>query len=274
MRRHLLTTIGTTRSTPRALAALALAGALVLGACSTGDAGTGSDAGATSAPDPASSSSPGGAGATEGDAAGATVDTDALPDPVAEVNGQPVSRADFVEVFEQQRAASQQAPEGGGAMAEVALRDAVLESLVSNELLAQEAERLDLRASDADVDKELDSIAEQSGVGSAEEFLTLLEEQGVDEEQVREEAARLVLVGRVVEERGEVEPPTEKELRAYYEELTAGPDGAASTGGDGVPAFEDVEDILADQLSQERENEAITTILGDLEAKAEITRHL
>lgn len=283
MRRTLLTTTGTNRRTSGAISALALAGALVLGACSTEDAGPDGGATATSADDGAVASATAGdeAAATDdaagaGDAAGATVDVGALPDPVAEVNGEPIAKADFVEVFEQQRAASQQGQEGGGATDEVALRDAVLESLVSSELLAQEGERLGLEASEEQIDAEIASIAEQSGIGSSEEFLSLLAEQGVEEQEVREEAARLVLVDGVVAERGEVEPPTEEELQAYYDELTGGQDAAAATAGEqgGLPAFEDVKEQLAAQLVQERENEAITAILEELEAEAEITRHL
>lgn len=282
MRSTRLTTSGTNRATPGALSALALAGALVLGACSTdggGQEGTGT---ATSAPDAASSTAGDEAAATddaagEGDAAGATVDVDALPDPVAEVNGEPISRADFVEIFEQERAASQQQAQAGGApVDEVALQEGILESLVGSALLTQEGERLGLEASDEQIDAELDSIAEENGLGSRDELVSLLAEQGVDEEQVREEAARLVLIDGVVAERGEVEPPTDEELQAYYDELTGGADAAAATAGEqgGMPAFEDVKEQLAAQVTQERENEAIGAILEDLEAEAEITRHL
>ncbi|GGK82784.1 SurA N-terminal domain-containing protein [Ornithinimicrobium pekingense] len=276
MRRTLLTTTGTDRRTSGAVSALTLAGALVLGACSTEDAGPDAGGTSTSTSDAASSTAGDEAAATGAageDAAGATVDVEALPDPVAEVNGEPIAKAEFVEVFEQQRDAAQQTPEGGAAMAEVALRDAVLDSLVSNALIAQEGERLGLEADEEQVDAEIASIAEQSGIGSSEEFLTLLAEQGVDEEQVREEAARLVVIDGVVAERGDVEPPTDEEVRAYYDEL-AGGEGAAAAEDAGLPAFEDIEEMLAEQLAQERENEAITAILADLEAEAEITRHL
>lgn len=278
MRRNLLTTTGPiSPRTPRTLGGLALAAALLLGACSgTSDGGPAADgAVATSGADAAAT---GGdeAARSGGDPAAATVDTAALPDPVAEVDGAAISRADFVEVFEQQRAASQQeGQEGPGAMGELALRDAVLESLVSNELLAQEGERLGFEADDEAVDAEIEAIAEESGIGSSEEFLALLAEQGVDEEQVREEAARLLLVDRVLAEHGEVEPPTEEELQAYYEELGGGADGSGATGGAaGMPPFDDVRDILAQQLTQERETEAISTVLQELEERAEVIRHL
>lgn len=283
MRRTLLTTTGTTRRRiPGAIGGLALASALALGACSgpQGQGGQGDEPALTSGADGASATTEDGSAAAEdgsvADGDGATVDPDALPDPVAEVNGEEISRADFVEVYEQQLAASQQQAQAGGApVEETVLRDGVLESLVGSALLTQEGERLGLEASDEEVDAELDSLAEQNGVGSADELVAALGEQGLDEEQVREEVGRLLLIDELVDEQGEVEPPSDEELQAFYDELTGGQDGAAATGdADSLPAFDDIKDQLAQQLTQERENEALAAILEDLEEDAEITRHL
>ncbi|OLT23958.1 hypothetical protein BJF81_08900 [Ornithinimicrobium sp. CNJ-824] len=260
--------------------ALALAAALTLGACSAQEgpegAGPGVDAATATAGDGATGTAEDGSSV---DAAGTTVDPDELPDPVAEVEGEEISRADFVEVFEQQRdAARQQAEAAGSPVDEAALRDGVLESLVASELLRQEGERLGLEADAEEVDAELASLAEQNGLGSADELVAALGEQGLPEEQVREEMGRLLLIEEIVAERGGVEPPTEQELQDYYAELTEGMDGAAATdgadGAEGVPPFEDVRDVLEQQLTEQRENEALTTILDELEADAEITRHL
>lgn len=252
--------------TTRGVAALALAASLALGACSGGQGqGTG-DAAATSSSDTASST----------EAAGTTVDTEALPDPVAEVNGEKITKDDFVEAFEQQRSASeQQAAAGGAPVDEVALRDGVLDALVGSELLDQEGERLGLEASTKEVDAELDSLAEQNGVGSSKELLTLLEEQGVSEEQARDEVGRLVVIDKILAERGDVKPPTEQELRDYYDQMTGGGDDAAATGSpEGVPAFEDVKDQLEQQLTMQKEDEALTSIVEGLKKDAEVTSYL
>lgn len=277
MRRNPLPPTGTTRRTaPGAVSALALAAALALGACSGGsESPSTDDAASSSAPDSASATGGDEASATGGDQAGATVDTEALPDPVAEVNGEPISKADFVEAFDQQRAAGEQQAQAGGApVDEVALRDSVLDLLVDSALITQEGERLGLEASDEEIDAELDSLAEQNGLGSRDELVALLGEQGVDEEQVREEVTRIVLVDEVIAEQGDVEPPSDAELQDYYDELTGGQDGAAASGEAGMPPFEDVKDQLSAQLTQEKENEVLTTLLEDLRADAEVTSHL
>lgn len=244
--------------------AVALAGVLVLGGCSGGG-----DGAAETSNDTSSSTAVGDDTTAGGDAASATIDTETLPDPVAEVNGVPISRDEFADFFEQQRtAAQQQVMVGGPAVDEVALRDDVLDSLVSSALLVQEGERLGVEVTDADREAQLAEVAEDSGATSSEAMLELLASQGVDEDQVNEELTRLVIIDKVLAEHGGVEAPTEDELRAYYDELSGG--GAA----DSTPAFEDVRDQVEQALLQERENAAISTLLEELRADAEITNHL
>lgn len=262
------TTTARKTRTAGAVTALTLAAGLALGACSGADMQGPPDAASSSAPDSAASSS--------GDLASATVDTSALPDPVAEVNGAQISKDDFVAAFEPQRETSrQQAQAGGAPLDEEALRDGVLDALVGSELLRQEGERLGLEASAEEVDAELDALAEQNGASSREDLLTMLEEQGVDEATAREEVGRLVVMDEILAERGDVEPPTEQELKDYYEELTGGADGAAATGGaEQVPAFEDVRDQLEQQLTRQQEDEALSALVEQLRVDAEITSHL
>lgn len=258
-------------TTPLRLSALALAGALVLGACSdtsTDDAGT-----STSAEDGAATAD---AGADVTDAAAATLDPDDLPDPVAEVNGEQISKEDFLTAFETQReGARQQAEMGGPPVDETALRDEVVDLLVDTELLEQESERLGLTATDDEVDAELETLAGQAGAPSTDELLVLLEEQGFDEEQVREEIERVVLIDKLVAEHGGVEEPEEQEVRDYYEELTGqSPDDEQSTADPATPGYDQVRDLLADQLTQEREVDALTALLEELRQDAEITTHV
>jgi peptidyl-prolyl cis-trans isomerase SurA len=276
MRRNLLTsTATTTRATGGAVTALVLAAGLALGACSAPqDTATDSASATSAAPDTAAGTGDDEAAAT----AAGTLDTASLPDPVAEVNGEEIPRADFVSAFEQERTAAQQQAQAGGApVDETALADSVLESLVGSALFTQEGERLGLEADTEEIDAELDSLAEENGVGSRQELLDLLAEQGVEEQEVRDEVGRVLVIDEVLAERGGVEAPTDKELRAYYDQLTEGAEpeaGAAATGEAGLPAFDEVKDQLADQLTQEKENEALSTILEELEKDAKITRHL
>lgn len=256
--------------------ALALVATLALGACS----GPQDEGGATSGPatDAAAATS----GTAGPEAAGTSVDIAALPDPVAEVNGAEISRDDFLAAFEPQRDASlQQAQAGGAPLDEVALRDGVLDALVGSELLAQEGERLGLEATEQEVDAELQELASQNGAASAEELLTLLEQQGVDEIRAREEVGRIVVMDEILAEHGDVKAPTEQELKDYYAQMTGqtaddrtSDEAGATAGADQAPAFEDVRDQIEQQLTQQQEDEALNTLVTELRKDADVTSHL
>lgn len=271
-------------TTPVRLSALALASALTLGACSD----TSSDEGSTTATaeeapataGPGGDAAEGSAGPGDGapDQAATTLDADDLPDPVAEVNGEQISKDEFLTAFESQlEGARQQAEMGGMPVDEMALRDSVVELLIDSELLEQESERLDLTASEEEIDAEFDALATQAGAGSGEELLALLAEQGLDEEQVREELGRVVLIDQLVAERGGVEEPSEQELKDYYEELTgqsADAEQATAEPGAATPPFDQVRDLVADQLTQEREMASLTELLEELRQDADVTSYV
>lgn len=271
-------------TTPVCLSALALASALILGACSDTSTDETSDSTAT-AEDTAATAGPGespedgstGTADAAPDQAAATLDTDDLPDPVAEVNGVEISKDAFLTTFETQRDdAQQQAGMGGMPVDETALRDEVIDLLVDTELLDQESERLGLTATEEEVDAELETLVAQSGAPSTEELMDLLAEQGFDEEQVRDELERVVLIDKLVEERGGVAEPDEQEVRDYYEELTgqSADDEQATADPAAAPAYAQVRDMLADQLVQEREIASLTTLLEELRQDADILTHV
>lgn len=268
------------RTSPNtALSAFTLAGALVLGACAGGAAdetGAGTDAPA------ATTTVPDAAGETAGP--DQTVDLEALPDPVAEVNGEPITRDDLVQALEPELELAREQSQDSVPVDEVALRDAVLDNMVSLELVRQEGERLDLEATEEDVDAELDDLASQNGMGSGEEFLAALEAQGITEEQARNEVGTLVVFDGILADRGRVPEPTEQELKDYYEQVTGqaadeeqggSDDGAAATGDSTqIPAFEEIRDQLEQQLAQQQEQERLTEILVELRQDAEIELHV
>lgn len=290
------------------LTSLGLA-ACLLGAasCSSGDGDNTDGAEATQAASaaPGSDDSSGTAGA-DGGAAGEGADSAAgtagpggeaaapdlsdVPDVVAEVNDTEISKDEFSEAytgsFEQ---ASMQAEMTGQPVDEAALRKQTVEGLISNELLLQASDDHGFKASAKDIEAELEELAAGNGLGSGEEFVAALEEQGMTAEEVDAEVEKKIKVDQLVAEEVTVDKPTEKELKALYEELSAqqggggtesgssgGGDEAGATGAPGsqIPAYEDVKDQLEAQLKSEKENEAVLKLVEELRADADVTVHL
>lgn len=257
--------------TRTALGGLTAAALLALSACGGGSASeSGSDAG-----DDASASSSPSAGSDAGsDAAADGPSLDGIPDVVAEVNGEEVTRDEFVPVYEASfKAAASQAQMTGEEPDEEALRKQALDDLVDTELLAQEAEQRGIEVSDEDIDAELTDLAEQNGMKTSDELLEAVAAQGLDEEQARDQVETQVMVEQlVVDENGPIEP-TDKELRTIYDEAKA---QQAQSGQEGqqFPPFAEVRDQIVDQAVAQETGEVAQALLEDLKADADISLKL
>ncbi len=252
--------------TRTALGALAAAALLTLSACG-GGSDQESDAKAEPSADPSSSAS-----ADPSD--GTQPDLDAIPDVVAEVNGEEVTKDEFVPVYEatfQQAAA--QAQMGGAAPDEEALRKQTLENLVDTELLAQEADSRGLEVSAEDVDAELADLAEQNGMESAEALLAAVEEQGLSADQARDQVETQVMVEQLVADENGPIAPTDEQLRSLYAQAKKAQAGQPGQSGT-FPAFADVRDQLVEQATAQETGRVAQALVEDLRKDADITLNL
>lgn len=263
----------TMRTRPRARTAVGLVTAtalLALAACGGGDGG--SDAAETS---PSSSASP-----SEDASRGAGPDLAGIPDVVAEVNGEEVTKEEFVPVFESSfQQAAMQAQSGGEAPDEEALKKQAVDDLVDTELLAQEAESRGIEVSDDEIDAELASLAEQNGLGSAEELLAAVADRGVSEELARAQVETQVMVEQLVADEGGAVEPTEKELRALYEQAKRqaqqqAQSGQGAQGGPTIPPFAEVRDQIEQQAVAEEVGTVAQALVEELREDADITVRL
>ncbi|NYE36794.1 peptidyl-prolyl cis-trans isomerase SurA [Nocardioides cavernae] len=249
--------------TRTALASLAAAALLALSACGGGSGSDGSDAG----DDASSSASP------SADASGGP-SLDGIPDVVAEVNGEEVTRDEFVPIYQAGfKAAESQAQMTGEEPDEDALRKQALDDLVDTELLSQEADSRGIEVSDEDVDAELTELAEQNGMKTSDELLEAVAAQGLDEEQARDQVETQVMVEQLVaDENGPIEP-TDKELRAIYDQAKAQQAQSGQEGQD-FPPFAEVRDQIVDQAVAEETGKVAQAMLEKLKADADITLNL
>lgn len=255
-----------------ALAALSFAAVVTLAGCSgAGDTGDPAAPGAQ----PGADDQEAGSGEQMPEA-----DLSDVPDVVAEVNGDEISKEEFTAFYEPQfQQQAMMAQQGGQEMDESELKTQVADQLVDNRLLIQAAEDDGIEASDEDVDAILEDVAQQNGLGSADEVIAALEEQGQSEEDIREDAATQHQLDTYIAQEADVSEPSDEELRQQYDEIVEQQSQAASDAGgeDGqeeLPPFEDVRDQLADEAMTEQENAAATEIVTELRESADITVHL
>ncbi len=116
----------------------------------------------------------------------------------------------------------------------------MLDTLVNERLIARQAAKERIAVVDGEVDKAMDSVAEQNGM-TREELMAEIKRNGLTETGYRAEIRRQVLEGKVLMGRLAASPflVTEAQLRARYDELE-------KTAPDGLPSFEEARSQITD----------------------------
>ena len=251
-----------------ALAALTLAAAVALTGCSSED-----EPDATESPTESGTEAPTEAPA-DPDTGAEAPEPDDFPEVVAEVNGEEIDRDEFFSSYEsqlQQAAMSQQ--QTGQQVDQAQLQQQTLDQLVNNLLLTQAAADAGIEAGEEDVTATLEDVAAQNGLGSADEVVDALVEQGMSEEDIRQDAADQFAVNAFVESEVEVSEPSEDELRAQYDNLVEQAQAQGATEED-IPPFEAARDQIAQQAMSEQQSAGVNTIITELRDAGEVTVHI
>lgn len=243
--------------------------AMVLLGVSACGGGTGSDGGEDSNADGSSASQEQG-----GSEAGADVAD--VPDVVAEVNGEEIPREEFVQAYELQlQQATAQAQTSGQEVDQDQLKEQVAQSLVSTELLVQEADDREISVSDEDVEQTLQELTTQNGLEDVDAFVAALEEQGMDRDEVDRQVRTQLRIERLVSDEAGTIEVTRQEARTLYDQLVAQQEQAGQQGGgQQMPPFPQVRADLEEQVKSQKESQVAQRLLGDLRESADIVVNL
>lgn len=156
-----------------------------------------------------------GGSAPAGTAAGATapppaLSPDKIPAVVAKVNGKPIAKGDLIKVADQYKA---QAP----GMTETAdFYRKILDQLIANELLLQEAKASGVTASDDEVNKQLGEL--KGRFPSPEKFQEELKKNSLTEADLVKQTRDLMVVQKFVETKvvGDVKV-SDQDVKAFYD---------------------------------------------------------
>ena len=235
-------------SISRLLVAGTLVGALALAGCSAG------------AEDPEEEATP---APTDAAPAAPEADLDGLPDIVAVVNDEEITLEDFTSAYEPQlQQASMMQQQSGQEVDQDELKVQVADMLVNSALLTQAATASGIEATDEDVDGVLKDLATQNGLESVDDVIAAFDEQGIAEEDVREDSADQVRIDAYVAAETNVEAPSDEELREQYDQMV---EQSKQQGGEGeIPKFDEVKQQLADQAVSQEQNAAVEKIVTKL----------
>lgn len=260
----------------RPLTAVGIAALLALAGCSddTGSGDAGSAEPDQTASDPAADPDGNPEADPESGAQMPEAEVDDVPDVVAEVNGEEITRDEFVGDYEAQlqQAAMSQDP---SQIDQDELKQQVAQNMVDNRLLVQAAGEAGIEPTEEDIDTTLEDIAAQSGMTSSDEVVAALEEQGMTEEEVRAEAADQFQVMGYIEAEADITEPSEDELREQYDAYVEQMEQSGQGGEDAeMPSFEEMRDQLAQQAVSQQQNAAAEEILTSLREEGDVTINL
>jgi len=253
-----------TTSRARHLSALVLAVLLLgLSACGGDDGGSGGESSASGKAQKKQS---------EGTAA-AGPDLGSVPDVVAEVNGEQITKDDFAPVYQAQfQQMSMQAQASGKPVDQDQLKQQIVQNLVGTELLLQEAGRRDITATKQDTNRALKDLAKQNGLGSVDKLMAAFQQQGMGPEQVQAQVRDQVKVDRLVADEAGGLSVSEKEARTLYEQMKQ--QQAQAGAGQKVPPFSQVRDQLEQQVKSQKQSQVAQRLVSNLRDDADVVVNL
>ncbi len=190
---------------------------------------------------------------------------------VASVNGEDISSRDYVDYlnkvianFEQQQPGvlSGEGAENGELMS--LLKTEVINYMVDEVLVTQEAKKLGLYPNNDEIEAEVDAVA--AGYSSDKEFKDALRSNGLNMKTLREYLARVLASDKLIEKiAGNVEV-TNEELKQFYEE-----NKEYLTDENGkVQTLESVRDLLKNELLQNKKTEKYSQYMNEVREKSVI----
>ncbi|MBR6673306.1 MAG: SurA N-terminal domain-containing protein [Mailhella sp.] len=140
---------------------------------------------------------------------------------VAVVNGDMITSRELERAVKPEFIGQQIDPKKSPEMADM-IRKAVLDRMVNEKILLQQAEKDGIKVSDEQIDKALEALVAESGL-SREAFLAKMEKDGLTEKMLRDQS-RTHIASQMVMSRNVVKKVvvTEEEINDYYRKNMAG----------------------------------------------------
>lgn len=141
----------------------------------------------------------------------------------------------------------------------------ILDNMIIEELLDQEAEETGVKVSDSDVDTEISMI--KKGFPTDEEWTAALAQNGTTEKQLRIDIVKQVQMRKLLEP--QITPVTDEEINLFYVENLE-----AMSTADKIPTLEEKKEEIRYQLVYQKVTELAPAWIEEIKAKAKIENTL
>lgn len=206
------------------------------------------------------------------------VNLDDVPDVVAEVNGEEITKDEFetaytttLSMFSMQGMNLEEQDENGEMEAE--LKASTAEQLVGQRLLVQEAENRDYEADAEEVDEILNQQKDQ--FENDEDYQAALEEQGFTEDDFRAQIEESLRVEQLIEEESQDIEVSEDEIDEQIVAVEEQQAAIAEQAGEDAPEAETPDrEQVEEEVRSQKENERVQELVTELREEADVTINL
>lgn len=207
------------------------------------------------------------------DLEGLEPDLEGIPDIIASINGEEITREEFETVYLNQFPQHAfQAQLQGQPLDQNLLKKDTVEGLIAQRLLIQESERRDFETTDDDVQELIDELVAANELESQEILFEQLEEQGTSENEFRDIVRSQIKLDKLLADETKDISITEEDIKETYERLV---EMYADAEEDvELPVFDDMRDQLESELVYLEENEIMLSLIERLHEEGEVENHM
>lgn len=142
------------------------------------------------------------------------------------------------------------------------IKEGTIETLIGQTLLLQEADKKGYKATDEDINKEIETL--KANYENDKAFEEALKKNKLTLDELKKQVADNVKYTQFVEKDVKVEEVTEEEAKEFYEKM------ASQGDSEQTPKFEEVKDKVKQQLQGQKTQEKLAQVVEDLKKKAKI----
>ncbi len=186
---------------------------------------------------------------------------------VAVVNDKEIKGSEYNSLLSQNQMQYQQMgqdPTSGKAAEQ--LKKQVLDALVGQELLLQEAKSKGYEASAEDVEKQMSGLKEQ--YGDEEALNKALEQNNLTAKELEKQITQSLMIEKYVDKEIKTDEVTDKEAKDYYEKMKA--QSGSQSNGQELPPYEEVKGDIKKQLESQQQQEKLMAKVEELKKDADV----
>lgn len=200
-------------------------------------------------------------------------DLSGIPETIAEVNGQAISKERFeITYLSQFQQATLEAQLEGQGFDQEQFKRNLAESMIDLELLIQEADRRQFVATDDEIDQIITALVEENHLESEQALYELYEEQGMSSDQLRDELVHQIKLDQLINDEAKNLQINEEQVVELYEELITVYEEMEQD--EELPSMEEIRSDLESQIRYQEENLLIIELIEQLRDDAKIKNNM